>query len=61
MKFLEFLENENKNAETYFDEKLKVCKEMEELPRELINCTCCKNHKINFPIFGNKISKRNLS
>jgi len=53
MKFEEFLNG--KSPETYFDEKLKECKDYNELPRELNNCTCCKRHKINFPILGQKI------
>tara|TARA_Y100000992_G_C21027926_1_gene378913 strand:- start:21 stop:446 length:426 start_codon:yes stop_codon:yes gene_type:complete len=53
MKFEEFING--KSPETYFDEKLKECKDYEELPRELNNCTCCKRHKINFPILGQKI------
>ena len=50
MKLEEFLNG--KNVETYFDEKLKECKDYDELPRELNNCTCCSRHRINFPILG---------
>jgi len=53
MKLEEFLNG--KNPETYFDEKLKECKDYDELPRELNNCTCCERHKINFPILGQRI------
>jgi hypothetical protein len=53
MKLEEFLNG--KNPETYFDEKLKECKDYDELPRELNNCTCCERHKNNFPILGLKI------
>ncbi len=53
MKLEEFLNG--KNPETYFDEKLKECKDYDELPRELNNCTCCERHKINFPILGKRI------
>ncbi len=53
MKLEEFLNG--KNPETYFDEKLKECKDYDELPRELNNCTCCERHKINFPIIGQRI------
>lgn len=53
MKLEEFLDD--KNIETYFDEKLKECKDYDELPRELNNCTCCERHKINFPILGQRI------
>ncbi len=59
MKFEEFLNG--KSPETYFDEKLKECKDYEELPRELNNCTCCKRHKINFPILGQKIVSKEYS
>ena len=52
MKLEEFLGN--KDIETYFDEKLKECEYISELPRELKNCTCCERHRINFPIFGQK-------
>jgi hypothetical protein len=51
MKFIEFLGS--KSNETYLDEKLKLCEEIEELPRELTNCSCCERHKINFPVLGN--------
>ena len=57
MKFLDFLEE--KSVETYFDEKIKQCETMTELPRELKNCSCCKNHRKNFPIFEMKIEKGN--
>ena len=53
MKLEEFLNG--KNIETYFDEKIKECEYISELPRELNNCTCCKRHKMNFPILGQKI------
>lgn len=53
MKLEEFLNG--KNPETYFDEKLKECKDYDELPRELNNCTCCKRHRINFPILGQRL------
>lgn len=50
MKLEEFLNG--KNVETYFDEKLKECKDYTMLPRELNNCTCCSRHRVNFPILG---------
>lgn len=53
MKLEEFLNG--KNPETYFDEKLKECEYISELPRELNNCTCCERHRINFPILGQRI------
>lgn len=53
MKFIEFLNG--KSPETYLDEKLKICGNFDELPRELNNCSCCERHKINFPILGNRI------
>ena len=53
MKLEEFLNG--KSPETYFDEKLKECKDYNELPRELNNCTCCKRHEINFPILGQRL------
>tara|TARA_B100000085_G_scaffold280494_2_gene305483 strand:+ start:1632 stop:2063 length:432 start_codon:yes stop_codon:yes gene_type:complete len=53
MKLEEFLDG--KNVETYFDEKLKECRDYDELPRELTNCTCCKRHKVNFPVLGRKL------
>tara|TARA_B100000287_G_C20640866_1_gene783419 strand:- start:1234 stop:1659 length:426 start_codon:yes stop_codon:yes gene_type:complete len=53
MKLEEFLNG--KNPETYFDEKLKECKDYTMLPRELNNCTCCERHRVNFPILGQKI------
>lgn len=52
MKLEEFLNG--KNVETYFDEKLKECKDYDELPRELKNCSCCTRHKKDFPILGQK-------
>ncbi len=56
MKLQDFLGE--KPVETYFDEKIKECKNMEELPRELNNCTCCEKHRHNFPILGNKLVAR---
>jgi hypothetical protein len=53
MNFTTFLEG--KSPETYLDEKLKICGNFDELPRELNNCSCCERHKINFPILGNRI------
>ena len=53
MKLEEFLRG--KNVETYFNEKLKECKDISELPRELKNCTCCERHRINFPVLGQKL------
>lgn len=53
MKLQEFLND--KSIEQYFNEKIAECIDYEELPRELVNCSCCERHKINFPILGNKI------
>ncbi len=53
MKLEEFLNGEN--VETYFDKKLKECKNYDKLPRELKNCTCCERHKINFPVLGQRL------
>lgn len=53
MNFIDFLQG--KSPETYLDEKLKICGNFDELPRELNNCSCCERHKINFPILGNRI------
>jgi hypothetical protein len=46
-----------KNFETYFDEKLKECKDYENLPDELVNCNCCERHKICFPTLGLELPK----
>ena len=51
MNFINFLKD--KHPENYLDEQLKNCKDYDELPRELVNCTCCERHRINFPILGN--------
>tara|TARA_B110000444_G_C18241984_1_gene323497 strand:+ start:20 stop:445 length:426 start_codon:yes stop_codon:yes gene_type:complete len=53
MKLEDFLNG--KNVETHFDEKLKECKDYDELPRELNNCTCCERHRVNFPILGQRL------
>ncbi len=53
MNFNTFLKG--KSPETYLDEKLKICEEIESLPRELTDCVCCERHKINFPSIGNPI------
>jgi hypothetical protein len=53
MNFKTFLNG--KSSETYLDEKLKLCKEIDKLPMELTKCNCCKRHKINFPVIGNPI------
>ena len=64
MKFEDFLNSVNVNVnvivETYFDEKLKECGNYDELPRELINCTCCKRHRTNFPVLGEYIKSKPL-
>jgi hypothetical protein len=57
MNFIQFLQD--KSPETYLDEKLKICKEIDVLPRELTDCVCCERHKINFPSIGNPV-KYNL-
>jgi len=57
MNFIQFLQD--KSPETYLDDKLKICKEIDTLPRELTNCVCCDRHKINFPSIGNPV-KYNL-
>ena len=59
MKFLDFLGD--KSVETYFDEKIKECENMTELPRELKNCTCCEKHRKNFPIFEMRMEEGNKS
>lgn len=53
MNFKTFLDG--KSPETYLDEKLRICKEIDVLPRELTNCVCCDRHKINFPSIGNPV------
>lgn len=53
MNFILFLDG--KSPETYLDEKLEICKEIDILPRELTNCVCCERHKINFPSIGNPV------
>lgn len=58
MNFVDFLQG--KSPETYLDEKLRMCENFDELPRELKNCTCCDRHKINFPSIGNPV-KYNLT
>ena len=58
MNFIQFLQD--KSPETYLDEKLKICKEIDVLPRELTDCVCCERHKINFPSIGNPV-KFNLT
>ena len=58
MKLKEFLKD--KSYETYFDEKIKECKNLNELPRELNRCSCCERHKVNFPILGHRIPPNNI-
>jgi hypothetical protein len=53
MNFNIFLQG--KSPETYLDEKLKICENFDELPRELTDCVCCERHKINFPSIGNPV------
>ena len=56
MKFIDFLNG--KNPETYLDEQLKMCKDLDELPRELIRCSCCPRHKVDFPVLSrNNVTK----
>jgi len=49
MNFKEYLKLKKIDAETYFDEKMDMCKDLDTLPTELVNCRCCKRHKFNFP------------
>lgn len=53
MKLLEFIGD--KSIEIYFNEKIEECKDMEELPRELTNCSCCDRHREKFPNLGEYI------
>jgi hypothetical protein len=55
MKFIDFLNG--KNPETYLDEQLKICKDLDELPRELIRCSCCSRHRFDFPV----LSRHNIT
>lgn len=48
-----------KSTETYFDEKILECKNLEELPSELTKCNCCARHKNNFPTLGSALSTYN--
>jgi len=49
MNFKDYLKLKKIDAETYFDNKMDGCKDMDVLPAELVNCRCCKKHKFNFP------------
>lgn len=49
MNFKDYLKLKKIDAETYFDDKFKNCKDLDALPAELVKCTCCKKHKFNFP------------
>tara|TARA_Y100000389_G_scaffold205043_1_gene262367 strand:- start:2813 stop:3250 length:438 start_codon:yes stop_codon:yes gene_type:complete len=49
MNFKEYLKLKKIDAETYFDNKMDNCKDLDTLPAELVNCKCCKKHKFNFP------------
>lgn len=49
MNFKDYLKLKKIDVETYFDDKLKNCKDLDVLPAELVNCKCCKKHKFNFP------------
>ena len=53
MTFKSFLMDTDPND--YLKNKIKNLKEMERLPLELKNCSCCECHKINFPSIGNPI------
>lgn len=53
--FTKFLVDNNLNVETYFDDKISNCKDMDTLPKELTSCKCCNKHKINFPTLGCKL------
>lgn len=49
MNFKDYLKLKKIDAETYFDKKMDVCKDLDTLPAELVNCKCCERHKFNFP------------
>ncbi len=57
MTFKSFLMDTDTND--YLKNKIKNLEEMECLPLELKNCSCCERHRINFPSIGNPI-KYNL-
>jgi len=49
MNFKDYLKLKKIDAETYYDEKFKNCKDLDTLPAELVNCRCCERHRFNFP------------
>jgi len=57
MSFIDFLCGEC--PENYFDKYLKICKNLEKLPRELRNCNCCERHKQDFPKLTYPLTKYN--
>jgi|TARA_B110001450_G_scaffold224439_1_gene222057 hypothetical protein len=57
MTFKSFLMDTEPND--YLKNKIINLKEIECLPLELTNCSCCGRHRINFPSIGNPI-KSNL-
>ena len=54
--FKDFLIDNKTDAETYFNEKMNNCINLDILPKELVKCTCCDRHKIDFPTLGCKLS-----
>ena len=50
MSFIDFLGDVS--PENYFDKYLKICKDLEKLPKELRKCNCCERHKQDFPKLG---------
>ena len=57
MSFIDFLCGEC--PENYFDKYLKICKNLEKLPKELRNCNCCERHKRDFPKLTYPLTKYN--
>lgn len=51
MSFIDFLGDVS--PENYFDKYIKICKDLEKLPKELRKCNCCERHKQDFPKLGN--------
>ena len=56
MNLKEFLNINKIDVETYFNNKMEECSDMDGLPREITSCVCCVRHKRDFPVLGEPLT-----
>jgi len=56
MNLKEFLNINKIDVETYFNDKMEECENLDGLPREIASCVCCVRHKRDFPVLGEPLT-----